>query len=372
MDRFFRDYNKTEVSQRFVTQSAFSQARLKIKPQAFEELGKDCVDYFYKEAAYKTWNGHRLIGVDGSELLLPTTQETVEKFGLYTTNFMNKSVVLARMSKAFDVLNNLTIDAKLVNREIGEQTLAKQHIKAHLTKGDLWLFDRGYPSYDLFKHILDAEGEFCARLPVNNWSVAKKMIENNQTDICCEIKPGSNIKQKYREQGLSVPDSILCRFICIELSSGEKEVLITSLLDEQQYSHDVFKELYQLRWAIEESYKTDKHRLKLEGFSGTSVTAILQDFYSNIFLSNLTSILCPTELKPNNRKRKWKYKPNFTTALSKVKEVLSLLFTRANLHDLLEALITMIARNTIPIRPNRTLNKNKNKRRRYYQAYKAL
>jgi hypothetical protein len=78
LDRFFKDYNQTEVSERFVTHSAFTQARAKIKSEAFEELSKDCADFFYEEIACKTWKGHRLAGVDGSSVMLPKTKKTVE------------------------------------------------------------------------------------------------------------------------------------------------------------------------------------------------------------------------------------------------------------------------------------------------------
>ena len=68
LDRFFKAYHEKKVSERYVTQSAFSQARLKIKPEAFEELSDDCVNYFYSNYRYKKWNGFRLIAIDGSWL----------------------------------------------------------------------------------------------------------------------------------------------------------------------------------------------------------------------------------------------------------------------------------------------------------------
>ena len=40
-------------------------------------------------------------------------------------------------------------------------------------------------------------------------------------------------------------------------------VLITSLLDNQQYPHDVFADLYHLRWPVEEDYKVLKCRLEV-------------------------------------------------------------------------------------------------------------
>ncbi len=81
------------------------KARIKINPEAFIELQYDSTKYFYSNYEFKKWNGFRLIAIDGSEVLLPKTDETIDQFGEYTTNFMNKTVVLARVSKAYDVLN---------------------------------------------------------------------------------------------------------------------------------------------------------------------------------------------------------------------------------------------------------------------------
>jgi len=69
------------------------------------------------------------------------------------------------------------------------------------------------------------------------------------------MKSESNTRNRgpaYRRQ-VEI-DPIKCRFICIELSTGEKEVLITSLLDAEEYPYELFEELYHLRWGVEESY----------------------------------------------------------------------------------------------------------------------
>ncbi|MFV1976089.1 MAG: IS4 family transposase [Candidatus Scalindua sp.] len=378
LDRFFKAYNDKKVSERYVTQSAFSQARLKIKPEAFEELSGDCVNYFYSNYAYKVWNGFRLIAIDGSEVLLPKNKGTVDEFGEYTTNFMNGTVVLARLSKAYDVLNNISIpaspvggDAKLVNTEIGEHPLAKEHLE-HLGEGDLILYDRGYPSYDLFKKDIDKGCQFCARVAVANWSAAKKLVESGEKEIIAEITPGYEMKKQYKRQGIDF-EPIKCRFICIELSTGEKEVLITSLLDVEEYPYELFDELYHLRWGVEESYKIDKHRLELENFSGKSVVAIKQDFFANILMGNLTAILSSNlGEKINKKKRKYDYQVNKTTALSKVKEFLAFLFNSLDVLQFIETLVSEFLLNVLPIRLGRSFQRKKQQRKRYHKTYLTL
>jgi len=373
LDRFFKEYNNQLLPEKFVGQSAFSQARLKIKPEAFVELGDDSVEHFYSNYNIKKWKGFRLIAIDGSEVILPKTKETIAEFGEYTTNLMNKTIVLARVSKAYDVLNKINLDPKLVNRKIGEHELANQHLK-YCTKGDVVLLDRGYPSFDLFAKILSSGGHFCSRLSVSNWNVAKKLVESGQKEIIIEIKPGNELKRKYKKEGVLV-EPIKCRFVCVELPSGEKEVLITSLLDTINYPHSLFKELYHLRWDIEESYKKDKHRLQLENFSGKTIIAIYQDFYATILLGNLTSIFLTSlqgDIDEHTQKANHKYQLNFTTAFAKVKGTIALLFTRNNIRILLDKLLQMFLSNILPVRSGRSFERNKQKRKRYYKTYLSL
>lgn len=366
-------FNSKGLSEQFVTQSAFSQARMKVKPGAFKELADDCTQHFYKYYRAKKWNGFRLVGIDGSEAMLPKNKETIREYGEYTTNFMNKTVVLVRLSKAYDVLNEISIDAKLSNRKIGEHRLANQHL-AYLGKGDLTLYDRGYPSYDLFRNTLAAGCHFCARVAVANWGVAKKLVGTGQKEIIAEIKPGHALEKKYKQQGVDYKP-IKCRFVCVELPTGEKEVLITSLLDMEKYPCEIFKELYHLRWGVEESFKKDKHRLQLENFSGISPIAILQDFHANILLGNITSILCSNleqEINKERKNNKYRYKINMATALSKVRETVALFFTGIDILHLIEKLIDMFLSNVLPIRPGRSFPRNKGKRKRYYRTYLPL
>ena len=81
------------------------------------------------------------------------------------------------------------------------------------------------------------------------------------------------------------------RFISLRLPTGELEVLITSLLDEQQYPTEEFLGVYNSRWNQETFFFLLKNRLELENFSGHTAEAVRQDFYSTLLLSNIESVL---------------------------------------------------------------------------------
>jgi len=68
-----------------VTAAAFTKARAKLKHTAFIELNREAVvGVCYGDGDYKRYKGFRVLGIDGSKLLLPDTtdleQESSAKF----------------------------------------------------------------------------------------------------------------------------------------------------------------------------------------------------------------------------------------------------------------------------------------------------
>ena len=369
LDNLFKVLLNKEIPVNEVTKGAFSFARNKLAYGAFVELNKDQIDYFYKTAAYKTWNGLRLLGVDGSTARLPFSAEIVSEYGIHDTSETGIPIIYSRLSQAYDLLNGLTVDAQLSTYDDNEHNLALQHAALFKTD-DLVLYDRNYASFWMFSLLIHKRTHFCARLKVGSWKVAKQLVDSGEKEITTKIYSSKASAKKCKELGLpTLP--ITLRFICIELSTGEKEVLITSLLDDHQYPYKVFSDLYQLRWQVEESYKTMKSRLEIENFSGKSCLAIAQDFYAKIFSCNLTSILvtgADEKVRQICEKRKKTYKPNFTQALNRMKNSIVLLFCRekAIVEDYLDELVGLFAANLELVRKDRHYERNFRKSKRIY------
>ena len=92
-----------------------------------------------------------------------------------------------------------------------------------------------------------------------------------------------------RELGL--PTELALRFVSVRLPTGELEVLVTTLSDEEKYPTECFADLYHQRWAIETCYLMLKSRLDLENWTGQTVEAVFQDFHASVLLANLESLL---------------------------------------------------------------------------------
>lgn len=110
-----------------ISKQTFSAARLKLQPKAFVELNKTLIEEFYTDNDFKTLFNKRLIAVDGSTMQLPESDEIIEKYGVCINQ--TTSVPMARVSYAYDVLNDITLDAIMEPYNAAERAMAVQHVK---------------------------------------------------------------------------------------------------------------------------------------------------------------------------------------------------------------------------------------------------
>jgi len=368
LDAFFNLEQGAAVAAQVVTKSAFCQARLKLKAEAFVELHQVQVAYFYAQWTPPTWYGFRLLAVDGSTLQLPATPAIVAQFGLWGTR------PLARVSQMFDVLSKVTVEAQIGVTTLGEREYAAGHL-AQVGPGDLILLDRGYPAFWLFSLIRARDADFCARMPVGLWSVVDAFLATGRPEQIVTLTPcATALIDCQTHQVPSCPLPV--RLVRITLDSGEVEVLCTSLLDTVRYPYAVFKELYHQRWPVEEDYKVLKLRVEVENWSGKSPLSIYQDFHAKVFTTNLTAILAlPAQavVAQQSQAKQYTYQVNFAHLLSKMKNTVVLLLCRTHIADILTSLWQIMIRVVEPIRPGRKYPRDKTtKRRRFAMTYKPL
>jgi len=349
-----------------ISKSAYSQARDKIRYEAFIELCNDIKEQFYKEYAYEKYKGFRLLSVDGSMIILPNNEDIRKEFS--TTNVKNqheeknKKIVQARVSVLYDVLNNLIIDSKITDSKTDEINITiDEHLKA-IKEDDLIIFDRGYPSYRLFATIHHKyKAHYLIRMKKSMYKKHIKILFDKKSEIdniTVTLKPTyKELEELCIKENL--PQTIQVRFLKVILDDGEIEVLATSVLDENILKTEDFKELYFKRWKIETYYEIMKNRLSLENFTGTSALAIKQDFYATMFISNMEALVTyelNEELKNEDKKsNKYEQKVNKSVSFNTIKNYAFelLYFPDKNIDEILDKIYQQLRTNKIAIRPNR-------------------
>lgn len=378
LDTFYKAVLSTDYNIRKVTKGALTQSRSKLKPETFKEINDVACSSFYSGAPYRTWHGRRLLSIDGSRLHLPNHKSIKAEFGEYSLGRENRyPISMALISLLYDPLNLLTLDSQIGAWSDSEQTLLLRHMEK-LKAGDLLLCDRGYPSIYLF-YLLRSKGvDFCFRMKEDWWLSVRGFVASGQKEMIVELSlPSKDIK---KPQGIDFnkSGSIRCRLISVELENGEKEILCTSLLDTDIYPYALFKELYHLRWGIEEGYKLLKERLDLEEFSGKTAKSVKQDFHAKILLMTLCAALSfPIEEKvrkesleeKNNHQRKYEKKLNHTSALGMFYDIAIGIFIKKDFEKALEAFDELMTKTCEIIRPGRT-NPRKHKNKKVYYMNK--
>jgi len=91
----------------------------------------------------------------------------------------------------------------------------------------------------------------------------------------------------------------------------------------------MFKERYNLRWGVECFLGVLKERLKIDNFTGKTVTSIKQDFFATIFLTGLESVLTQTaesQLFDQSRQNKHRQTVNNMVSFNAIKNFMRELF----------------------------------------------
>jgi len=307
LDEYFHKKGEETVSRQ-----GFSEARENIKHEAFIELNELLVQKFEQEdGEIATYRGYRLFSTDGSLIDLPNTKQLRDHFG-YSSNNTDKVFAKGLAFAAFDVLNKIIVFAELFRYDDSEKRrmlILSDEFAENYKEKSIWLLDRGYPSFELYKRFEKNSQDFLIRVSSRS---SKEINEANEPDQIVTITKKSQ--------------TVTLRVVNVVLSTGEIEKLVTSL--SADFTTYDLKELYAKRWGIETEFRFLKHKTYLEVFTGESVTAVMQDFHSSILVLNMAAIAEREQediLRENNavcRKGKNKgclYHPNKTKLIGDIK-----------------------------------------------------
>ena len=258
-----------------ISRQAISKARQKLPAEIFHDALILSSQMFQKNKKRKDWNGFQIYAVDGTDLQIPTTKETLEEFGAMKSRF-GCSIAGASASALYDVMNDIILDSVICPYKTDERVMAEQLLDTVMTeeskKESIVLFDRGYPSYRFLGYLFDQKIYFVMRI--------KEQMSHLRD-------PRGKDGEVYRKCGGKCRT---LRTICVKLEEEKEEFLITNI-PREKISLNQFKELYFLRWGIEGKYGEWKSLLEIENFSGKKSICIKQDFYISLFLSNICSLM---------------------------------------------------------------------------------
>jgi hypothetical protein len=385
LDRFLKVL-KEQSSPVTVSKQAFSQARHKLSEQTFLLLDERLVDEFYTENTYRTWNGYRLIGIDGSTAQLPDSEEIRKEFGCVSNQY-GPVMPMGRISVAYDVENGLNLDAIMAPYTREERDVALQHLAGVVAfdqrtegrrghEGDLFLFDMGYPALYFIARFILAGKEVVIRTSDAFLKEVQEAIHAEREDQIIQIPIQTATRPLPPKLKALKPDLdpmwvISLRVLTIHLEDGIAEYLLTTLLDAEAFPYHVFQGVYAKRWGSETNYDVLKNILEIENFTGKSVLSVRQDFYATVLTSNIQGLIqweLQEEIAAENQgpSRKYPYQLNKNVSIGLLKDTLvTLLMDAGDLQSFYCEVKRQMKRNIVPIRPGRRVPR----KRKNYQKY---
>jgi hypothetical protein len=202
------------------------------------------------------------------------------------------------------------------------------------------------------------------RCSQSSFKTARDLFEDNVVKSCITTLKAP-AKHQNQIQSKNLLEEIQVRFVSVRLDTGELEVLVTSLLDEELYPTEDFKQLYFLRWGVEGFYALIKERLGIENFSGKTVEAVKQDFYSTLFITGLESILtADADQQLSAQDNKLEQTVNNQVSFNAIKNhVIELFYTDMETSAILEILTEWFLMNPTYINRDRVVPRKKNSSR---------
>lgn len=355
LDDYFKEIgHKEEV----VTKQAFSKARTHLDPEIIRESFELTAKTLSACEDLELYRGkYRLCAIDGSDLVLDNAKELLAHFG---GSGRKKDCATALVSLCYDPLNKIILDGGLHPYGTSERQAARENIEKvkalPLPKGveNLFIFDRGYPSRELFAEMIDSGQSFLMR-------VRKKF------NLDFDAAKG-NRKVYFEHAG----KSYYVRVFKVKLDSGEEEVLVTNIC-EKHLSRKEIGDLYFKRWGIEVVFDTLKNMLELENMSGRRVVTTYQDFWAKLDLANTTAALEFTtneKIEENTRDKNNQYQQttNKSRLISKFSDSYIEMLTKENADErlaLFDELVEDITRHPTEVKPNRTTHRKLPRKKKF-------
>lgn len=345
-----------------ITQQAFSKARNQISEYPLKTLFEQQIEDEYHglmgKQPTRSENGWTYLAVDGTKIALPNLPELREK---YFCMGANASSPTALGSCLYDINNNRLVDA-VFSDKLDERACAVSHMKRYekLRPGDLksmFIFDRGYPAIDLIQRFE---------------RMAMIYLMRCRTKFNCEI---DNLPVGC-DTTVTIEGSVI-RVIKFELDSGLVETLITN--DHEHKSED-FKDIYFLRWGVENTYKLLKNRFQLENFTGKTENTLKQDFWATILASTMLMVLEEDVNEQAGKVRegkdnKYAYQVNWNIFVGIMRDDLIHAFTAKTpmaLTRRMNKIIERAVQYVSPKKPGRKVARAENKRKtKYHHNHKS-
>jgi len=240
-------------------------------------------------------------------------------------------------------------------------------VDRYKNKNTIFIADRNYESYNLFEHVVHSKNKYLIRIKDFNSNGMLRGMHITLSDECdIDIEKTLTFKQtkevkenqeKYRFFPKKIRFDYIdsehpfydfkCRIVRFKISHDTYECIATNL-DRDEFPIETVKQIYNMRWGIETSFRELKYAIGLNALHSKKRESIKQEIYARLILYNYCERII-RNIKLPLKKRKYTYQINFTRAVHLLRTYLRI--KKGGKHP--PDIESIIAKELEPIRPGR-------------------
>lgn len=343
--------------------SSFNQRRAQILPEAFEFLFKEfSADINNQNRTYK---GYTLIACDGSDFCF--SSDPLDTVSYVHTPVDVKGYNRLHLNALYDLLNRTYIDVIIQgNHQMNEKRAMCDMVdRFKFHKKTIFIADRAYENYNLFAHVEKQEMYYLVRVRdvdrrgiLGGLTLPKEACFDTHVAYTLTRKQTKEIKAD-REKFKIMPNTSTfdyltdeCEFYDISfrvarfpISNDSFECIITNL-PENEFDITELKNLYQMRWGIETSFRELKYAIGLTHFHAKKTKYVKQEIWARLILYNFCEAITTHVVVNQKDNRKYIYQVNYTRAIRICCYFLRIKKARSDIEKL-------IGHELLPVRPGR-------------------
>jgi hypothetical protein len=315
------------------------------------------------------WHKRHVRVVDGSTITMPDTAANQAEYPQMTAQKPGCGFPIARIVVVFSLAMGTALEAALASyagKQTGENSLFRT-LHDCLAPGDVVLFDRYFSGwFDLA--LLSARGVDVVvrkhQLRDTDFRKGQRLGAGDQ--LVCWRKP-PRPKWMSSESYAALPGELTLREVRVRVTQKgfrtKELVVVTTLLDAEEYPADEIAELYRRRWQAELNLRSLKTVLQMDHLRCKTPHRVRNEFFMHLVAYNLIRRVmalaardadtCPWQL-------------SFKGALQTLNAFLPMLCADASLDAWCTAFVAALATHIVGNRPDRYEPRVKKRRAKEY------
>ena len=352
--------------------SAYCQARARLSDQCLKSIHAHLADRLEANVPSKSrWFSRQVKIIDGTNLSMPDTTENQAAYPQPSNQKKGCGFPMMKLVGLFSLASGALLQVARGTLHIHESQLFRQ-LWPVLEPADIILSDRGFCSFFAIASLLDRGIDSVMRLhQARRVDFRSGQRLGHDDRLITWKKPAQRTAICTKEEHAALPKTLSLRLIRLRVNiKGYRTrtiVLVTTLLNPIAYPADALRTLYLERWSVELHFREIKTILALDILRCLTPALVDKELLLHLIAYNLIrSLMQHAALRHRVALRQLSFKGTLDTLRHFANAMEAAHGKPRQQVALLDAMLELIAKDQLPIRPHRVEPRARKRRPKNY------